>query len=135
MQNKKIAKKEKAFVPRKCTEPGCPEPDRVFKCRRTLFNHRKSAHTVPKKRGVVPRLSAEEKEKRRVLDKARADANLFKAKRLKRSDSEETVASQSLPLRKIKILKLGFLQVEPSDTIGSLPWRSPMLPTEALCEM
>ena len=121
-------------MPRHCTEPDCPEPKKLFKCRRTLYNHRKSAHTVPKKRGVVPRLSDEEKkEKRRALDKARAGAP-FKAKRPKRSDSEETTASRGLPLRKIKIFKPASL-AEPSDTIGSLPWRAPMMPAEALCEM
>ena len=142
MQNKKISKPEPAFEPRYCTEPGCPEPNRLFNNRRTLYNHRKSAHVVPKKRGVVRKFSDEEKkERRRALDKARADARRkaragapFKTKRPKRSDSEETTASRGLPLRKIKVFKPAFL-AEPSDTIGSLPWRAPMMPVEALCEM
>ena len=144
MQNKKIVKKEKAFVPRHCPEPNCPDPTKLFKSRRTLYKHRKEVHTVPKTRGVVPRLSEEQKkENRRAIDKARTDARrkartsgkAFKTERTKRSSSTETAASQGLPLKTIKVLKKGFTEAEPSGTIGALPWRASMSPEEAYFEM
>ena len=75
MQKKEAAQKEKKFEPRYCTEPDCTVPTKLFKCRRTLYAHRKKVHTVAEKPGVVAKLSAEEKkEKRRAIDKARSDA-------------------------------------------------------------